>query len=279
MVDLHTHTVYSDGTDTPQELVAKAQALGLHALALTDHNSVDGLPEFLAAAEGSGVRPVAGTEFSTEYRGNELHILGLFLDEGAYEPIRKLTGDFLERKIQSNRDLVERLRQRGYALTYEEVCSRAHGYVNRAHIAALLADKGYVENPTQAFLQLLQVQAGLYVPPKRPEAYEVIRFIREQHAVPVLAHPFLNLTEAGLLEFLPQAVEAGLLGMEVYYSKFDGETVAAAERIVRRFGLAPSGGSDYHGRNKPDISLGVGHGGLCVADEVYERLRALKESV
>ncbi len=274
MVDLHAHSIYSDGKDTPAQLIQIAQGIGLRALALTDHNSVRGLPEFLEAAKGSGVEPVAGTEFSTEYRGKELHILGLFLGEDSYEPITRMTGDLLRRKEQSNRALVEKLRQRGYDISYEEVLATSCGNVNRAHIAALLTKRGYVSSPREAFMKLLRVDAGLYVPPKRPEAYDVIAFIRQFHAVPVLAHPFLNLTEEELLGFLPQAVEAGLQGMEVYYSTFDEAATERAAQIVRQFGLAPSGGSDYHGGNKPDIAMGCGRGNLEVADWVYEGLLA-----
>lgn len=268
LCDLHTHSVYSDGTFTPAELIAGAKEAGLAAIALTDHNTVAGLPSFLAAAEGSGVEAVPGVEFSTDYGETELHILALFVRPEHYDPITERMDDMLRRKEESNIALVDALNRAGYALNYDTIRAKTpNGQVNRAHIAAELHRLGYVESVQDAFKKLLSPKRGLYVPPKRISSYEAIRFIKSLGAVAVLAHPFLNLDEAGLRAFLPEAVKAGLDGMETAYSKYSSETTELAKAVAAEFGLKNSGGSDFHGGNKPDIAIGRGRGDLTVPME------------
>ena len=272
--DLHAHTIFSDGTFTPEELVAEAKKKDLSAVALTDHNTVSGLPRFLAAAEGSGVEAVPGVEFSTDYRDVELHILALFVKPEHYDVITELLEDAARRKEQSNIDLVAALRQAGYALDYDRIKGKTpNGQVNRAHIAAELLELGYVESVQAAFKQLLSPKHGYYVPPTRIGSYEAIRFIKSLGAVAVLAHPFLNLDEAGLRAFLPEAVACGLDGMETVYSKYTPEQTALAMSIAAEFGLKCSGGSDFHGANKPDIALGTGRGDLQIPAKWLETLK------
>lgn len=276
--DLHTHSTFSDGTDTPTELVALAEERGLGAIALTDHNTVAGLPEFLEAAKGKNVRAVAGTEFSTDYKGTELHILGLFLKPEHFGPITALLEDYHRRKEQSNRDLVSKLNAAGYALDYDRIKeSTPAGQVNRALIAAELTRLGYTQSIQAAFKQLLSPKCGYYTPPQRPSPFETIRFIKSLGAVAILAHPFLNLEEGALREFLTEAVPCGLDGMETLYSTYDEETTAAAKKVADDFGLLHSGGSDYHGGNKPHIQMGIGQGNLTVPQGLMtameERLR------
>lgn len=273
--DLHNHSTYSDGTDTPAELVAIAEKIGLGAIALTDHNTVAGLPEFLAAAEGKNVRAIAGTEFSTDYKGTELHILGLFLRPEHYAPITDLLEDYRMKKEKSNLDLVDKLNAAGYEIDYEKIkSSTPKGQVNRALIAAELTRLGYTESIQDAFKKLLSPKRGYYTPPTRPSPFETIRFIKSMGAVAVLAHPFLNLNEGELREFLTEAVPCGLDAMEVYYSTYDEETTALAEKIANEYGILSSGGSDYHGGNKPHIQMGVGQGNLAIP---YERMTALEQ--
>jgi predicted metal-dependent phosphoesterase TrpH len=149
-------------------------------------------------------------------------------------------------------------------LDYDKICSTCNGQINRAHTAAELVRKGYFSEIQAAFKGPLSAKNGLYHPPKRIDAYDCIRFIKSMGAVAVLAHPFLSLDEADLRAFLPQAVEAGLDAMEVAYSKYSPETTAAAFAVADAFGLRYSGGSDFHGGNKPDIALGSGRGDLKV---------------
>jgi predicted metal-dependent phosphoesterase TrpH len=276
LVDLHAHSHYSDGTLSPVQLLDLAEEKGLFALALTDHNTVAGLAEFMAAAEGRSLEAVPGVEFSTEYRGTELHILALYLKETHFSAVTALMEDFRIRKERSNEALAEALCKAGMVIDYEAIRANAGGYVNRAHIAAELTRLGYTESIRAAFKGLLAPGAGFYTPPRRMDAFDAIRFIKSLGAVAVLAHPFLNLDEEGLRGFLPEAVAAGLDGMEVLYPKYSAAETALAEEIAVEFGLLPSGGSDFHGENKPDIALGSGKGELKVPDAFRNALKARK---
>ena len=273
LCDLHTHSLYSDGTCTPGQLIEKAREAGLSAVVLSDHNTVAGLPSFLEAARDSGVEAVPGVEFSTEYLGKELHILGLFIQPEAYPQVNALLQQFLQRKDQSNRELVERLAQAGIVLDYDKIKRQAAGSINRAVIGAEMVELGYCESVKKAFSDWLSPKKGYYIPPLRPDAFETIRFIKSIGAVAVLAHPFLNLDASELEIFLQQAVPAGLDGMEVSYSLFSQEQTENACRIADRFGLLYSGGSDFHGNNKPDIFMGVGKGNLQIPLLWLEKLR------
>lgn len=275
--DLHVHSYYSDGTCSPAELIKLAQQAQLQAIALCDHNTLDGLPELLAAAENSTVEVVPGIEFSTDYMDVELHILGLWITPAHYPVIHALMREQKRRKEQSNMDLVAKLNQAGYAIDYETIrAATPNGNVNRALIAAELTRKGYISSVQEGFKQLLSPKKGFYTPPKRPDSYEIIRLIKQLGAVAVLAHPFLNLDEAALRQFLPRAVEAGLDGMEVLYPKYDAETTLLAQRMAEEYELLPSGGSDFHGQTKPDIQIGVGRGNLQIPVQYMEDLRKRK---
>ena len=271
--DIHVHSYYSDGTCAPGELIRLAEAAGLSAVALCDHNTVGGLPEFLAAAEGSTVEAVPGIEFSTEYQGTELHILGLFIKPEAYPLIHEQMEAALRRKEQSNLDLVARLREAGLPLDYHKIREEASGSVNRAVIAAHMVKLGICESVQEAFDCWLSPKCGYYVPPVLSDSLEIIRFIKSIGAAAVLAHPFLNLDEAGLRAFLPEAVACGLDGMEVLYPKFTPEQTVLAQKIAEEFGILSSGGSDFHGDNKPDIAMGTGRGNLVIPLEFLEQLR------
>ena len=261
--DLHTHSVYSDGTYTPAQLLEEAQQRGLSAIALTDHNTVAGLPDFLAAAEHYAVEAVPGVEFSTDYNGVELHILALYLKPEYFSQVMELMQQYHQRKDQSNIDLVHALNKAGFDISYEKIKSATpEGQVNRALIAAELLHKGYVESIQDAFKKLLNPKCGYYVPPLRSTPQQILGTIRDLGAVSVLAHPYLNLKQDQLNQFLQQAVTWGLQGMEVLYSTYDELTTAAALETADAFSLLHSGGSDFHGENKPDIQLGVGRGAL-----------------
>ena len=276
--DLHTHSVFSDGTCTPAQLVEEALELGLSAIALTDHNTVDGLPDFLAAAEGKNILAVPGVEFSTDYNGKELHLLGLFIDPARFPAVRAVAHDYLRRKEQSNRDLIDALSRAGYDLDYGKILAQSpNGNINRAHIAAALAEKGYVSSIKEAFGTLLVKGGKFYKEPTKPTFWEMLDFLTSIGAVPVLAHPFLNLDEDRLRDFLPMAKERGLQGMEVAYSTYDDATAGCAARLAQEFGLRPSGGSDYHGAKKPDIKMGVGRGNLNVSTEWANNLKSVSK--
>lgn len=261
--DLHAHSNHSDGTLTPAALAFAAKEAGLSAVALTDHNTVSGLREFINACEEHRIEAVPGVEISTVYEGIELHILGLYIPEKAFDAVEDYVAQYNIRKEQSNRDLVARLREAGYMIYYEEiVASTPDGHINRAHIAKALLDLGYVDSVKTAFSTLLGEGKGFYIPPERVKAPDAVAFLRSIGAVPVWAHPFLQMDEDGARRFLSEAVPLGLVGMETRYSLYDAETEALADRLTEEFGILPGGGSDFHGEVKPDIKLGVGKGNL-----------------
>ena len=275
MVDLHTHSTYSDGTVSPAGLIALAEETGLTAVALCDHNTVDGLPDFLAAAEQSGVEAVPGVEFSTDYGDTELHILGLMIPPKRWKETAALLDDVRRRKERSNLDLIAGLNGAGLALDYDRIrAAMPGGVVNRAVIAAEMTRLGYTASVKDAFDRWLAPEHGYFHPPRRLDCFETIRFIKRMGGAAVLAHPFLNLKEEGALRtFLTRAKEAGLDGMETRYPRFSEAQTRLAAGIAREFGLLESGGSDFHGENKPDIRMGTGTGTLCVPDEFLARLR------
>ena len=272
MVDLHTHSHCSDGSLTPAQLLRAAEKAGVTAVALCDHNTVAGLPEFMAAA--GTVEAVPGVEFSANYQGKELHILALFLPRESWAAVDSRLAQLHREKEASNRALVAALRCGGYAITYEEVTAMAGGgWINRAHVAQVLTRKGYTGSVQEAFRTLLNRHGGFYVPPKLPDALETIAFIKDQGAVAVLAHPLLSLDAAQLRTFLPMAGAAGLDAIETMYPLFDEAATQLLRGMACEFGLLESGGSDFHGAAKPDIRIGVGRGTLAVPDAVLEQLR------
>ena len=277
--DLHTHSRYSDGTAYPAQIVEEAVEAGLSAVALTDHNTVAGVPEFLERAKDTSVRAIAGVEISTGYLGKELHIVGLFLKAEDFDKITDFLSVINRRKEESNRNLIRRLNQAGYDLDYDRIRAENPGNVNRAVIAAAMLEKGYVSEIKEAFKGLLSKKSGYYVPPERISAFGAIEFLHSIHAVPVLAHPFLNLQEAELEVFLPRAKDCGLAAMETRYSTYSPETTAKAIKMACDHGILQSGGSDYHGNNKPDIRLGTGRGTLAVPYRFMEELEAYQKAL
>ncbi len=276
LVDLHTHSCYSDGSDTPKELVDKALSLGLHAIALTDHNTTAGLDEFISYTDDKPIEAVPGCEFSVDYNGTELHILGLFIEPVHFPKVDSLLEEYNLRKEASNRNLVKALNCKGYHLDYDKIASRTpNGHINRAHIASELVDLGYGTSVRELINTLLSPEQGLYVPPKRHSAFEIIHFIHSIGAVSVLAHPFLNLDESSLRRFLTDCKDLHLDGMETSYSLYDETTAALARSIADEFGLLHSGGSDYHGKTKPDTNLGTGRGNVTVTVQNFNLLKQL----
>ena len=250
-------------------------------MALTDHNTVDGLSAFLEASEGKDILAIPGVEISTTYQGTELHIVGLFLEPEYFAQTTEFLNRMNDRKEESNRNLIFALNQEGYELNYDEIKGNRQdgGTVNRAVIAAELLKKGYISEIKEAFQGLLSEERGYYVPPERISSFEAISFLRSVGAIPVLAHPFLDLQEDALCGFLEQAIPLGLVAMETRYSTYSEETTEAAVRIAKEYGLLQSGGSDYHGENKKDIHLGSGRGLLAVPQDVLDDLMAYKASM
>jgi len=270
--DLHTHSNYSDGSDSPAELVAKAKNIGLSAIALCDHNNLDGNEEFMETGKALGIETVAGVEISADCMGKELHILGLFVDKESFAVLKELTDTLRTEKESSNYRLYQNLKSAGYNISYERITEAGDkASINRVHFAKELIRCGYIQSLDEGFDTLLSKKSGYYVPPKRIDALELIWLLRSLGVVSVLAHPFLKMGEEELIEFIPKA--RGLSGMETNYSAFTKAQTERALSIAEQNGLLKSGGSDYHGKNKPRISLGTGEGNLLVPFEYYEKLK------
>lgn len=276
--DLHTHSTFSDGTYTPTEIVKHAKEIGLSAVALTDHNTSKGLHEFMEAGRTYDLITVPGCEFSTEYLGKEVHVVGLFFPEHNWVEIEDYVEIMNMAKHNSNIKLIRALRKAGYDITFEEVAALTDSdEFNRAHVARALMAKGYVSSVNEAFSTLLREKHGFYVPAKKLGTIATVRFIKAYGGVAIIAHPFLNLTYEELLTFLPLAKEAGLDAIETQYSKFTEEQNMQALELTKQFDLLQSGGSDFHGTTKPDIMLGTGRGSLSVPFDFYTALAARAE--
>ncbi|HIE33466.1 MAG TPA: PHP domain-containing protein [Thermodesulfobacteriaceae bacterium] len=274
MIDLHTHSTASDGTYSPAELVQLAKEVSLSALALTDHDTVEGLGEAMAAARELGVPFVPGVEISVKFDGpGHCHILGYFVD--ADSPVLRETLGLLQKaREERNRKMVAKLQSLGVDITLEELEDQAKGEIGRPHFAALLVKKGVVKSVGEAFEKYLKKGAPAYVPKARLTAEEAFSAIKAAGGLAVLAHPIhLKLSPEELVRYVEELKAFGLDGIEAYYTDHTKEFTTLCLEIARRYDLVPTGGSDFHGHNKPDIKLGRGFGNLCVPDECYERLR------
>lgn len=262
LCDLHVHSTFSDGTLTPEQILRLAKESGLSAVALTDHNTVDGLESFLSASKNYGVEGIGGVEISSVYGQTELHVVALFIGEKEFPLVKEFLQISNKRKEESNKMLAKRLIDGGYDIDYDKIKEQAGGFINRVHFAKALIEKGYINSVNEGFETLLSENGGFYVPPKRLTTFEVLDFIKSINAVSVLAHPLLDLTKEELIELIPKAKLHGLSAIEVRYSKYSLQEQEFSEKTAKEFGLLLSGGSDFHGENKPDIKLGKGMGNL-----------------
>ncbi|MDP8957620.1 MAG: PHP domain-containing protein [Actinomycetota bacterium] len=272
-VDLHTHSNRSDGSDTPEELIAHAAQARLRAVALTDHDTLAGTPAAEQAARHHRLELVPGIEISCRWETGTMHMLVLFLYPGS-GPLQERLVELEGWRATRNRRLLERLRSLGIDISMEEVVAEAGGQgLGRPHFAAVMVRKGVVPDFSAAFRDFLAKGKPAYVDRERLAPEEAISLARASGAVPVVAHPHtMTLSPEALGEVLTRLKEAGLLGLECYYSDYLPEERLRLVELARTVGLVPSGGSDYHGSYKPWLGLGVGQGDLLVPDEVLEEL-------
>lgn len=274
-VDLHTHSTASDGTDTPAELVNAAVGLGLSALAVTDHDTLEGVVEARRAATGTGLELIPGTELSLDYDQGGMHLVVLWLEPGP-GPLQDRLGGLQKGRDVRNQAVVDRLAHLGMPVAMSEVLEEAGGgSVGRPHIAAVMMAKGYVPDMATAFDLWLGSGRPAYVGRERLGPEEAISLARESGSVPVLAHPHtLGIHRAGeMAHLLNRLVTAGLVGLEAEYSLYRRHEREGYADLARRFGMVPSGGSDYHGAYKPDLRLGTGYGDLRVDEHLVDALR------
>ncbi len=274
MIDLHTHTTFSDGSLTPTQLVEEATALGLTAVAVTDHDTIDGLPEALAAGERLGIRVVPGVEINLEHERITMDMLGYFLGG---RPGAELEAELAELRLyrdERNRRIVERLAELGYPLGPDDLAAAAgDGAVGRPHIGEALVRRGYVGSISEAFERFLSRGAPAWVDRRRLSLGAALRLLRASGGLPVLAHPGIIRTDAaGLEHMVREAARLGVAGIECYYPLHDEATVAFCLALADKYALVPTGGSDYHGSVKPDARLGIGSAGLPLPDELLTRL-------
>lgn len=278
-VDLHTHSTASDGTDTPTELVDNARKAGLKALALTDHDTLEGLPEARArAAEYGDIEFVRGVEVSTGTDQGEMHILGLWVPEDA-EPLETALSDMRAKRRDRNERILDKLRSLGLNIEMEDVLVHAGGEsVGRPHIAMALRDKGYVESINEAFDKYLGATGRAYLPKEVMQPEEAVEIMSRIGCSVIIAHPMLKPYPPGWIdEFVKRLLPYGLCGIEAWHSEHTDADARQVIGIARRYDLCVSGGSDYHGQNKPRISLGLGYGSLMVSWEAFGLLKAWRE--
>lgn len=275
MIDLHTHSTFSDGTLTPEELAAAAATAQLEAVALTDHDTTEGLSRFLAAAVQCGFRGVAGVEISAEHQPGAMHLLGYLFDP-THAGLQAQLGQLRAGRDERNLLIMDKLRGLGLELSWAEVRAFAGGeVVGRPHIARALIARGHVQDKAEAFTKLLARGRPAYAERFRLSPAASIQMIRAAGGVAVLAHPCsLKLGQKQLRALLLELQSVGLGGVEVYHSEHNPSQTRLYQRLATDLGLAATGGSDFHGSLMPDIKLGRGFGGLRVPMDLLTKLEA-----
>lgn len=279
MIDLHVHSNHSDGTCSPEELVALAQNSGVTVFALTDHDTVSGISSAKEAAaqatrSGSDVNVISGVEISAAYLKRDIHILGLFVDETNSDLLAALEEAVTARDLR-NEHMAERFRALDIPLTLEDLrLMNPDTVITRAHFANYLINHGYVKNSQEAFTRFLNYDAPCFVPREYMQPERAISLILQAGGIPVLAHPLLyKLQPAELEALLKRLSDAGLKGLEVYYSSNTNFDEQICYSLANRFGLLMTGGSDFHGTNKPNLYLGTGRNhNLNIPEQLLEPL-------
>ncbi len=274
LIDLHTHSVASDGSAAPSQIVRLACEKGLKGIALTDHDTVSGLAEFMREAENTGIIAVPGVEISSKLFSKEAHIVGLFINP-ENPVLLELLGRMREGRKKRNREIVIKLNVLGYDISYDELLEVAGGEsVGRPHIGAILIKKGYFKTMQDVFEQCLKRGCRAYVPRELPDAVDAISAIHAAGGLAIWAHPVSGQSgERGYAKkMLRKLTEFGLDGVETNYSMFSEYQTQMMHEIADSFGILKSGGSDYHGVNQPGIELGSGCGSLAVPYEFLENM-------
>jgi hypothetical protein len=265
-VDLHAHTTASDGALSPRELVRRAARQRVGVLAITDHDSTDGLPEAMEEAARHGIEIVPGLEINCDVPGAEIHVLG-YLVRWREAWFQQFLGEQRAERVARVHRIVERLTELGMPLTAEEVFAICReGSPGRPHVAQAMVNRGHVRSVREAFDRWLHAGGPANVPRRRLTPVEAVRVVRRAGGVPVLAHPGLAQRDA----LIPELVEAGLAGIEAYYPEHSARQIEAYRDTCRRLGLVATGGSDYHGSHTGRATT---VGGAGVPSEVWPALQ------
>jgi predicted metal-dependent phosphoesterase TrpH len=270
--DLHIHTTASDGLFSPEEVVRMAKDTGLQAIAITDHDTVGGVAQAAVAAAKLGMELVPGIEISTLADGQDVHVLGYFVDTEQEWFLKRLQS-LRNTRAERNRKIIEKLNELGIAITWEEVQAKKRGAspeknIGRPHIAELLVDKGVVRSMDEAFERYLGKDGAAYVTTKRITPFEAIDLIKEAGGVPVLAHPGLYENDA----LVEEIITHGLAGLEVYHPDHDEERTERYRKMAERHGLIITAGSDFHGERHGSMF----HAPIGTKTVAYDQVERLK---
>lgn len=276
-VDLHTHSSASDGSMSPTEVMEAASREGLKAVALTDHDTMEGVPEALKAAEVLGIECIQGIELSAFYKNQEVHIVGLFLN---YEDsvLQEKLEDFRQVRESRNVRMIEKMQNAGVDITMEKLrASEGDAVITRANFAKYLLRIGYISSIAEAFDKYLSPGMDFFVPKTGVTPEMAIRAIREAGGVAVLAHPLsYKFTKKELIECIETMKSYGIQGIEAYYSTHSAADEREVKKLAKEYGLIISGGSDFHGSVKPHIQIGRGMGKLVIPYDVLEELKKIR---
>jgi len=279
-IDLHVHSNASDGTLSPTEVVRLAAKKQLAAIALTDHDTLAGIPEAFKEAdrlkeEGVIIQIIPGTEISVSYKKKDIHILGLFVDTNSGQLYDSLEQARLRRE-ERNHKMTANLRTAGIDITVEKLKeTEGDAVLTRAHFAKYMVEHGYVKTNQDAFIKYLHDDSPYYVPREYLSPGEAISLIHSAGGLAVIAHPLLYKFTLPEVEAMVAALkDLGLDGVETIYSANTGFDEGHVRRIANKYNLAMTGGSDFHGKNKPDIQLGTGRGNLKIPYDILDKLKA-----
>ena len=273
MIDLHSHTNESDGSCSPEQLVAEAHRAGVTILGITDHDTFKGYDQALPAAAEAGLEVVCGIELSTKLHGYSAHLLGYFFGQRNMDEFRTWIAGQQAARRDRNVRLVVRLQELGFDVTLAEAEARGHGMTGRPHFAQILVEKGYVGNLRQAFDDYLDESAKGYVFRREPQFAEGVARIRAAGGIASLAHPVR--VKGDIPALMPELCASGLNAIEAYHSDHTAEDTELYLGLASHYGLRVTGGSDFHGAIKPSVSLGTGYdGNLRIPDDLVDRLRA-----
>lgn len=275
-IDLHTHTNMSDGSMSPTELVMHAKTAGLSAIAITDHDTIDGVAAAVSCGNKIGIEVVAGVEISVDFN-HELHFLGYFFDNN-YLNIAPVLELLKQERAQRNAKIIDKLNQLGFDLSINDIDHATDkSVIGRGHIAKALVKKGYAKSVQDAFDKYLAYQRPAYVARTKFSVEQAIHYILNAGGIPVLAHPkFLGLSPDQLDNLISDFSKLGLCGIETYYSENTELDTLTTLQIANKYNLLITGGSDFHGTLKPDIQIGVGRGNLKVPYRLLDDLKAFR---
>ena len=289
-IDLHVHSTCSDGTYTPTQLVDYAIEKGLSAFALTDHDSVDGIKEALSYAEAlrsqlpieqrdTVPEIIPGIELSSEYQGRDIHVLGLYIDP-EQKTFAEHLKSFVESRHNRNRKMCAKLRERGIDITYEALLEMFPGSViTRAHYGKYMLEKGYISSIKEAFQRYIGDRGPCFIPREKITPAQAVELILQAGGIPILAHPILyGMGNASLEQLIAELKAEGLRGIEAIYSTYSPADERQIRSLAEKYDLLLSGGSDFHGSNKPGLDLGTGYGKLFVPEDLLYKIKSERTS-